>query len=91
MNPTKLNTHTLFDFSDIDECQDASVCGTALCQNNKGSYDCLCEDGYVYDNKSKSCVGESVQPFTIRETGAVLFDLAREQCCPQQAPDVAPL
>lgn len=42
--------------NDVDECEDASVCGTALCQNNQGSYDCLCEDGYVYDNESKSCV-----------------------------------
>ena len=44
--------------SDVNECGDPEVCGTARCENKEGSYDCLCETGYVYDNESKSCVGE---------------------------------
>lgn len=34
------------------------MCGTARCDNKEGSYDCLCDVGYVYDNETKSCVGK---------------------------------
>lgn len=36
------------------------MCGTARCENKEGGYDCLCDIGYVYDNETKSCVGECV-------------------------------
>lgn len=45
-------------FSDVDECVDPVVCGTALCENTNGSYNCLCDIGYQYDNDTKTCVGE---------------------------------
>ncbi|XP_059409416.1 growth arrest-specific protein 6-like [Carassius carassius] len=42
---------------DVDECVETpDVCGSARCSNLDGSFDCLCEDGSVYDNISKSCV-----------------------------------
>lgn len=62
------------------------MCGSALCQNNQGSYDCLCEDGYIYDNASRSCVGEYMWPFAIKRIWAAFFDLL-----PQQASDEDPL
>lgn len=46
--------------SDVDECENPGVCGTAQCENKEGSYDCLCDIGYVYDNETKSCVGKCV-------------------------------
>lgn len=46
--------------SDVNECEDPGVCGTAQCENKEGSYDCLCDIGYVYDNETKSCVGKCV-------------------------------
>lgn len=42
--------------NDVDECEDPGMCGTARCDNKEGSYDCLCDVGYVYDNETKSCV-----------------------------------
>lgn len=49
--------HILY-LSDVNECEDPAVCGTAQCQNKEGSYDCLCDVGYVYDNETKTCVGK---------------------------------
>lgn len=48
--------------TDLNECEEIpDVCGTARCWNLFGSFECLCEDGYVYDNLTKSCVGELTQ------------------------------
>lgn len=45
---------------DIDECTDVpGVCGTAQCRNLIGSYECLCDVGYVYNNETKTCEGAS--------------------------------
>lgn len=44
--------------SDVDECEDPAVCGTAQCRNTDGGYDCLCDVGFVYDNETRTCVGE---------------------------------
>lgn len=44
--------------SDVDECEDPEVCGTARCENADGGYDCLCDAGYVYDNETRTCLGE---------------------------------
>lgn len=49
--------HILY-LSDVNECEDPAVCGTAQCENKEGSYDCLCDVGYVYDNETKTCVGK---------------------------------
>lgn len=48
----------------MNECEDPGVCGTARCENKEGSYDCLCDIGYVYDNETKSCVGKCVYTHT---------------------------
>lgn len=51
--------HCLY-LSDVDECEDPSVCGTAQCENTEGGYDCVCDIGYIYDNETKSCLGKCV-------------------------------
>lgn len=48
------------DLSDVDECDNPGVCGTARCENKKGGFGCSCDVGYVYDNETKSCVGKRV-------------------------------
>ena len=53
-----LNVCVCLCVADVDECQGPGVCGTARCVNEEGTYDCLCETGYVYDNQTKSCLGE---------------------------------
>ena len=36
---------------DINECLDADACGdNASCENNDGSYSCICDDGFVKDD-----------------------------------------
>lgn len=60
---TVLGTYTvehILCLSDVNECEDPGVCGTAQCENKEGSYDCLCDIGYIYDNETKSCVGKCV-------------------------------
>ena len=54
--------------SDVDECQDPGMCGTARCVNQDGAYDCLCETGYVYDNNTKTCLGEQYTKNTLLST-----------------------
>lgn len=45
--------------SDVNECVTTpEVCGTARCSNVIGDYECLCDEGYIYDNKTKSCLGK---------------------------------
>ncbi|XP_016422177.1 growth arrest-specific protein 6-like [Sinocyclocheilus rhinocerous] len=42
---------------DVDECVETpDVCGSARCSDLDGSFDCLCEEGFVYDNITQSCV-----------------------------------
>lgn len=54
--------------SDVDECQHPGMCGTARCVNQDGDYDCLCETGYVYDNNTKTCLGEQYTKNTLLST-----------------------
>ncbi|KAK1170027.1 hypothetical protein AOXY_G8962 [Acipenser oxyrinchus oxyrinchus] len=43
--------------TDVDECTvNPDVCGTARCLNSVGSFECLCDGGYFYDNITKSCL-----------------------------------
>lgn len=52
---------TLILFIDLDECAlKPSVCGTAVCKNIPGDFECECPDGYRYDPSSKSCKGRSM-------------------------------
>lgn len=50
--------------SDIDECQDKTLCGpNSICTNTLGSYVCSCEVGYIathemwMPNKTNICIG----------------------------------
>lgn len=43
--------------ADIDECTDSDTCGDARCKNLPGSYSCLCDKGYTYSSKEKTCQG----------------------------------
>lgn len=58
---------------DVNECEDPAVCGSARCENNVGGYDCLCEEGYVFDNESRSCVGKCINTHTHSRAHQVLM------------------
>ncbi|KTF89192.1 hypothetical protein cypCar_00036459, partial [Cyprinus carpio] len=52
---------------DVDECVETpDVCGSARCSNLDGSFECLCEEGFVYDNITRSCVGHFL--LTLKDT-----------------------
>lgn len=45
-------------FLDKDECMtDNNICGFGTCENLAGSYRCVCNRGYKYDETTKKCVG----------------------------------
>lgn len=45
----------------MDEClTKPSICGTAVCKNIPGNYECVCAEGYRYNSISKSCEGRVV-------------------------------
>ena len=45
---------------DINECDDATVCNTTTssCENNFGSFECVCLDGFEKENDD--CIGRLV-------------------------------
>lgn len=45
--------------TDIDECKVIhDVCRNGECVNDRGSYHCLCKNGYTPDITGTSCVGK---------------------------------
>ena len=48
-----------FVYSDIDECATDNGGCTQTCTNNKGSYVCSCEDGYILADDGKGCNGRN--------------------------------
>ncbi|KAK1343793.1 hypothetical protein QTO34_014346, partial [Cnephaeus nilssonii] len=48
-------------YLDVDECSvKPSICGTAVCKNTPGDFECECAEGYRYSPTSKSCEGRVV-------------------------------
>jgi len=45
--------------ADENECVQPGVCGEAACQNQVGSYSCVCATGFVFNPSSMSCLGQS--------------------------------
>ena len=44
------------DCINFNECQDTTICDdNAICIDNEGSYDCVCNDGYVGDGTPGNC------------------------------------
>lgn len=49
------NCHCL---TDIDECsENGPLCGDGSCVNTRGSYRCVCPDGYVLMEGETKCMG----------------------------------
>lgn len=59
---TRDKFNNLFVFLDINECVlHPNICGTAICRNTLGKYECECAEGYTYNSTSKNCEG---RPFS---------------------------
>ena len=37
---------------------DNNICGFGICENLAGSYRCVCNRGYKYNETTKKCVGK---------------------------------
>ncbi|XP_060113932.1 latent-transforming growth factor beta-binding protein 4 [Heteronotia binoei] len=63
---------------DIDECQERLYCrSNGDCTNTRGSFACLCHEGYILDSSRSSCISHHV----ISEAKGPCFRVLREGGC----------
>ena len=62
--------------SDVDECAVENGGCAHICNNNPGSYNCLCYDGYEQDCDGRACSGEHMSTaYSTRVGGAFCSSL----------------
>lgn len=44
-------------FPDDNECSSSSACGSADCNNQQGTYTCVCGPGWMFDPSTMACLG----------------------------------
>jgi len=49
-------------YSDINECEGAHNC-SQICNNQIGSFNCECMDGYILQADEKQCLGNAIWYF----------------------------
>ncbi|XP_070620461.1 latent-transforming growth factor beta-binding protein 4 isoform X4 [Erythrolamprus reginae] len=62
---------------DVDECQEGNFCHNGQCTNTRGSFACLCHEGYILDSSRSSCISHHV----ISEVRAPCFRVLRDGRC----------
>ncbi|KAM8952287.1 latent-transforming growth factor beta-binding protein 4 [Pelodytes ibericus] len=62
---------------DTDECKDSSLCQNGDCTNTRGSFSCICREGYLLDSSRSSCISDHV----ISEVKGPCFRILREGGC----------
>ncbi|KAE8585611.1 hypothetical protein XENTR_v10021376 [Xenopus tropicalis] len=62
---------------DIDECTDSTLCVNGDCTNTRGSYTCMCREGYLLDSSRSSCISHHV----ISEVKGPCFRILRDGKC----------
>ncbi|XP_056396725.1 latent-transforming growth factor beta-binding protein 4 isoform X2 [Hyla sarda] len=62
---------------DIDECKDPALCQNGDCTNTRGSFSCLCKEGYLLDSSRSSCISHHV----ISEAKGPCFRILRDGGC----------
>ena len=50
--------------TDMNECQQPSLCGSGSCVNRPGSYDCRCPGGMIFDTININCISEFFDGFS---------------------------
>ncbi|XP_041428866.1 latent-transforming growth factor beta-binding protein 4 isoform X2 [Xenopus laevis] len=63
--------------TDIDECTDSTLCVNGDCTNTRGSYTCMCREGYLLDSSRSSCISHHV----ISEVKGPCFRILRDEKC----------
>lgn len=62
-------------FIDVDECSVMpDICGTAVCKNIPGDFECECTEGYRYNPVLKACEGRVVVVSIIVDGGEGGFE-----------------
>ncbi|KAL7980669.1 hypothetical protein Chor_001823 [Crotalus horridus] len=62
---------------DVDECQEGNFCHNGECTNTRGSFACVCHEGYILDSSRSSCISHHV----ISEVKAPCFRVLRDGRC----------
>ncbi|XP_066495035.1 latent-transforming growth factor beta-binding protein 4 isoform X1 [Tiliqua scincoides] len=62
---------------DVDECQEGSFCHNGDCTNTRGSFACVCREGYILDSSRSSCISHHV----ISEAKGPCFRVLRDGGC----------
>uniref|UniRef100_A0A670IX00 Latent transforming growth factor beta binding protein 4 n=1 Tax=Podarcis muralis TaxID=64176 RepID=A0A670IX00_PODMU len=62
---------------DVDECTEGSFCHNGDCTNTRGSFACVCHEGYILDSSRSSCISHHV----ISEAKGPCFRVLREGGC----------
>ncbi|KAG8550809.1 hypothetical protein GDO81_019605 [Engystomops pustulosus] len=62
---------------DIDECKDPNLCQNGHCTNTRGSFSCLCKEGFLLDSSRSSCISHHV----ISEAKGPCFRILRDGGC----------
>ncbi|XP_068524718.1 LOW QUALITY PROTEIN: latent-transforming growth factor beta-binding protein 4, partial [Anas acuta] len=62
---------------DVDECQEGGFCQNGLCTNTRGSFACLCHEGFILDSSRSSCISHQV----ISEARGPCYRVLREGRC----------
>ncbi|XP_044161099.1 latent-transforming growth factor beta-binding protein 4 isoform X1 [Bufo gargarizans] len=63
--------------TDIDECKDPLLCQNGDCTNTRGSFACVCKEGYLLDSSRSSCISHHV----ISEAKGPCFRILRDGGC----------
>ncbi|KAH0631466.1 hypothetical protein JD844_005798 [Phrynosoma platyrhinos] len=62
---------------DVDECQEGNFCQNGDCTNTRGSFACVCHEGYILDSSRSSCISHHV----ISEAKGPCFRVLRDGGC----------
>lgn len=68
--------------TDINECEQEGVCHHGACNNFQGSFQCICDPGYVLTADRSSCIDldECVRSPNICNNGTCLNSMGSYQC-----------
>lgn len=65
----------LYIFTDIDDCEMENHCGEGIgvCENTFGHYNCICKDGYVFDQTTCTSKLPHDLDFTLRRVTQAVY------------------
>lgn len=67
---------------DINECEQEGVCQRGVCNNFQGSFQCICDPGYVLTADRSSCIDldECTRSPSICNNGTCINSMGSYQC-----------